>query len=224
MKNGFVHICFIIDSSGSMYGSIDEVKKGYATTIEQQLAITDGECAISMYTFAGEVKRELLGVDVKDAPKRISYFPNGSTSLFDAIGTAITDLDALYNDVPEEAKPEKMMIIIMTDGEENSSHIYTGAAVKEMIESHEKQDWSFMYLGAEVLNFEDAHTLGISHMGVTSRDNIGDYYVMVNSLAADMRDTSRSYLTKNAIYNETLESNINAINTEYTTTTGTTIN
>ena len=61
MKEKLVHVAFILDSSGSMYGSKEDVVGGFNKTIDEQRAIEDGECIVSLYTFNDDVKRVFLG-------------------------------------------------------------------------------------------------------------------------------------------------------------------
>ncbi|MCK9437623.1 MAG: hypothetical protein M0Q12_10505, partial [Synergistaceae bacterium] len=57
----------------------------------------------------------------------------------------------------------------ITDGQENASVEYDSRKVKEMIgELEQSKNWQFIYLGADLKNFADAETLGLSHK-VSSR-------------------------------------------------------
>ena len=80
--------------------------------------------------------------------------PRGMTPLFDAIARLIA--------MAEADNPEKAVIVIMTDGEENSSREVTKAGVKAALERAEKRGWEVVFLGAEFANFADADAVGIS--------------------------------------------------------------
>ena len=49
MKDKLIHVAFIIDSSGSMSGSESDVIGGFKKTIEEQKAVKDGECIVTLY-------------------------------------------------------------------------------------------------------------------------------------------------------------------------------
>ena len=66
MKANFIHVCFVVDSSGSMTSSIDDVKGGFKKIIEEQKANTKGECAVSYFDFNSEVTEVYRGKNVKD--------------------------------------------------------------------------------------------------------------------------------------------------------------
>ena len=57
MKNNFIHVCFIIDESSSMYSSIEDVKGGFKKIIDEQKANENGNCAVSIFRFATYVKK-----------------------------------------------------------------------------------------------------------------------------------------------------------------------
>ena len=61
MKDKLVHVCFVIDSSGSMSGSEQDVIGGFNKTIAEQKAVKDGDCIVSLYEFDSVVKKVYLG-------------------------------------------------------------------------------------------------------------------------------------------------------------------
>ena len=61
MKANYIHVCFVIDKSGSMFSSIKDVEGGFKRIIEEQKQVKDGECSISLYTFNNEVEEVYLG-------------------------------------------------------------------------------------------------------------------------------------------------------------------
>jgi hypothetical protein len=64
---------------------------------------------------------------------------------------------------PEEEKPEHTIVVITTDGEENSSREYTLDKVKRLVKRmQEKHNWEFMFLGANIDAISAAGRIGIS--------------------------------------------------------------
>ena len=65
--------------------------------------------------------------------------------------------------IPEAKRPAKVIVLILTDGYENSSREYTKSKVKEMVE-HQRSvyRWEFVYLGANVDAFAEAGSMGMS--------------------------------------------------------------
>ena len=75
------------------------------------------------------------------------------TALYDAIAhtMVITDQYVAAN------KPDQVLFVIMTDGQENSSREFDRQRIMEMIEDRQKTaDYEFIYLGAN----QDAYTVG----------------------------------------------------------------
>jgi hypothetical protein len=92
------------------------------------------------------------------------YQPRGSTALYDAIANTITNL---ANQLKGARKNEKCLVIVMTDGQENSSKEYGlrengRKRLFDLIKSYEKKgNWTFVYLGANVDAFAEARDIGI---------------------------------------------------------------
>ena len=61
-----------------------------------------------------------------------SYQPGGNTALNDAIGITVRKVDA------DRPQVHKVVTVIMTDGEENSSREWTHDAVKALIQPEGK--------------------------------------------------------------------------------------
>jgi hypothetical protein len=80
--------------------------------------------------------------------------PRGMTPLFDAIGKMITRA--------EIDNPEKAVIVIMTDGLENSSKEFTREGAKAALDRAEARGWEVIFLGAEFASFGDAQAVGMS--------------------------------------------------------------
>ena len=68
-KPNFIHVCFIIDESGSMYGSESDIIGGFNKTIEEQKSVKDGQCSVSFFSFDTNVRERFIGKDVNDVKK-----------------------------------------------------------------------------------------------------------------------------------------------------------
>lgn len=187
MKDNLIHLCFVIDESGSMWSSEKDVIGGFNSLIEEQKKVTDGDCIVSVYRFSTEVSKDFIGKPLNEI-NSLEYHPGGGTAMNDGIGTAIHEIGVWLNDMDESERPSKNMIIIMTDGEENMSREYTLEKVKEMIKhQEEKYNWSFVYMGSDVSSLEDAKALGITLASISSKSNITKNYANINSYASSIR-------------------------------------
>ena len=189
MKPNFIHVCFVIDESGSMAGTESDVIGGFKKVIDEQKANTEGTCSVSYYTFDSKVKQVYLGKDINDVEYIDGkYSPGGCTALFDAIGTAIDEVGKWLDGMKEEEKPEKNLIVIMTDGGENSSKEYSSSKIKEMIKHQEdKYSWEFIYMGSDLTDAKDANVLGVSTRLYSTKSNYSANYDLVNLALSSYR-------------------------------------
>jgi hypothetical protein len=97
------------------------------------------------------------------APEDIVFTlePRGATALFDAIGLGVSGFGHTLAALPEHARPGVVQVVVVTDGEENSSQEYTADAVRAIVtEQTERYGWDFVFLGAN----QDAVLTG-AHLG-----------------------------------------------------------
>ena len=151
MESEKIDIIFLIDRSGSMYGSENDTIGGFNSFIaKQKQNETDARVTTILFDHGYEVlyKRKNL-YDVEDLTRN-EYFVRGSTALLDAIGRTITSMDREIDN--------KVLFVITTDGYENSSKEFTRQQIKNMINNH---NWEFIYLGADIDSYAEASSIGI---------------------------------------------------------------
>lgn len=163
MKQGLSEIICIIDRSGSMDHIKNDAIGGFNTFLEEQKKLP-GEATLTYIQFDTEyevVHENKTLRDVQPINDSI-YIPRGSTALLDAIGKTIDATGRRLANTPEENRPEKVIVAILTDGEENSSRQYNLSKIKEMIKHQkEKYSWEFIFLGANQDAFAEAVKIGI---------------------------------------------------------------
>ena len=152
----YTALLLIVDRSGSMESIKLDMEGGLNALIADQLA-EPGLLTVDLFTFDTEVKHECSLTDPKDLQIKIE--PRGGTALYDAIGIGVTEFGRSLAAMPEHARPETVQVIVVTDGEENSSVEYKASAIKKLVLS-QKDDykWDFVFLGANqdaVLNGVD---------------------------------------------------------------------
>jgi hypothetical protein len=157
------HLVLIIDRSGSMRAVEADMNGGIRRFITEQSAV-DGRATISLYQFDTEHDTVLdfaeLSADVLGSWQLV---PRGCTALLDAAGTAVRSTGEKLASLPEDQRPGDVVVVIVTDGAENSSREYTLPQVREMIlRQREEYDWVFMYLGANVDAFGAGGAMGIA--------------------------------------------------------------
>lgn len=144
-------LIFLIDRSGSMYGSEDDTIGGFNSFIEKERA-KEGNTNVTTILFDHEYEMLYKRKSIDDVDKltRDVYFVRGSTALLDAIGKTITTLDREIEN--------KVLFVIMTDGMENSSVEFTKSQISSMIKNH---TWEFIFIGADIDSYSEARNIGI---------------------------------------------------------------
>lgn len=187
----YTHISILIDESGSMQHLAADTIGGFNSFIEEQ-RLVEGKATVSVHTFSTRRKTLSSMVPIKEATllDRASYSPSGGTALNDALGQSIIDLGKDLSDLPEEDRPGKVLFIVITDGEENSSCSFSKEQVKSMVEQQESiYKWNFIYLGANVDSFAESSSIGIRGANTlnydASADGIrGTYTVLSGSIGS----------------------------------------
>lgn len=155
---------FIIDESGSMDNQSQQIISGFneqLQDLQDEAKKFDVEYLVSLIKFNGSIT-----VVYSDCPldqvvplDENSYTPRGSTALLDAVGTAI-------NSVPEGEKD--VMLIIMTDGEENASTDYKVDEIRNKLVDCQKLGWAIVYIGAAMDVWSGPNSIGIAKSNVIS--------------------------------------------------------
>lgn len=221
MKENFIHVCFVIDSSGSMCGSEADVIGGFKRVVDEQKANENGSCVVSVVDFNSYPEVVCVGRDVKDIDSDLNYIVGGGTALLDAIYIGIEKTHEWNMAQDEPDRPEKTMVVIMTDGGENCSHKYGRQVVKDKIAEMETEfGWSFVYLGADLTNVNDASSLGIKTRGVSTKGMMSSNYDVINTTVNVFRCAAGTTEMKYAAMDDTLGASVDALNTAYETSTG----
>lgn len=162
MKKDLTDITLVLDRSGSMASVQDDTVGGLRSFVEQQ-AKEDGEAKFTLVQFDTKYEVVRAGVKLtKDVLEGWEFLPRGSTALLDAVGRAINETGKRLKEMDEKDRPEKVIFVILTDGQENSSKEFKKEQIKQMIE-HQSQTykWNFVFLGANQDSFAEAGALGI---------------------------------------------------------------
>tara|TARA_B110000459_G_scaffold49295_1_gene55004 strand:+ start:333 stop:926 length:594 start_codon:yes stop_codon:yes gene_type:complete len=154
-------ITIILDCSGSMDLIKSSTIEGFNTFLRaHQAEGTNVRITLVKfnheYTLAFEEKK----IKKKYFLNEANFVPNGTTALLDAIGSTIKSVDSR---IEKHANKPGVIIAIITDGHENSSRFYTQNDIKKTIKKRsDKNNWNFMYLGANQDAIFEGNRLGIS--------------------------------------------------------------
>ena len=167
MDDKLTEIIVITDRSGSM----DEVKAdtigGFNTFLKGQQELKEGRCLLTYCQFdtVYEVVHEALPIEEMKPLDEKTFVPRGGTALLDAVGKTIDEVGARLAKIPEAKRPGNVVVVIMTDGEENSSSDkYKNGKLKEMVKRQAADyDWTFIFLGQNIDAFAEGDAIGFSN-------------------------------------------------------------
>jgi len=162
-----IHLGIVLDESSSMEGdwdmTIDAINE-YLDTLQGD----DHRYRVSITAF-NTVSRPVFHATDLTKDVRISrhnYRPNGMTALYDAIADGIGSLEDSVWDYDGKA-----MLVIMTDGQENSSRNFSLDRIRKLISSKERDgNWTFVYMGSHNDAWKHGSALGISKANVMQFD------------------------------------------------------
>jgi uncharacterized protein YegL len=139
-------LIILLDESGSMNQHKIETIETFNNLINEQKKLESDQTLLYFLTFNTEVKTRLVGIKLKEVTNLTEndYKPNGLTALYDAIAESINKVDQKHK------KGERIICLIITDGQENASKNTKLKDIKKMIKSHESEgNWTFIYVGVD---------------------------------------------------------------------------
>ncbi|OYX45741.1 MAG: hypothetical protein B7Y90_18360 [Alphaproteobacteria bacterium 32-64-14] len=176
-QNPAIHSYILLDRTGSMepiwseaLSSVNAYADGLASLdggprvdADITLAVFDAQDGLQF-----DVLRNTIDASAWKDVTTNEVSPRGMTPLYDAIGKIVS--------LAEKDRPEKAIIVIMTDGEENSSQEMTNASARAALDRVRAKGWEVVFLGAEFSNFDDAVGVGqtSSRNMAVSKDSLAD--------------------------------------------------
>jgi Mg-chelatase subunit ChlD len=167
-----VHIYVLLDRSGSMEAMAEQVVTGFNRLLAEQQA--DGHDAqMTLVQFDDQDPRDVVfeAIPVHEVvPLRARDFePRGATPLLDATGAIIDRATTRAATLAEEGGPaEQVLLVTITDGEENASQELTRARVLELVRAKEAQGWTFVFLGAGLDAYSEGGSMGYHARSIQS--------------------------------------------------------
>lgn len=199
---GTTEVVCIIDRSTSIrtYGMVESTIEGFNSFLHEQKQ-GKGDANLTLCLFDGnmddsyEIRYD--GVNIEQIPDLTNetFVPKGWTAMYDAIGVTIDKVRSRIENMEESQRPEKVVFLIMTDGQENSSKDYNKKRVAEMIkECEEELDWAFVFIGANIDTMGEGSSLNVS-LGNTmayasTTDSVEKTYAKMSATVSSVRGMS----------------------------------
>lgn len=168
----FTDVTILLDRSGSMNTIREGTIAGINNFINEQKAIPGDGCW-TLFDFddaweAHRAREQFPRPVFQQIPQAHvplltwdTFVPRGMTALNDALCAVIDATGARLAAMPEHMRPNRVVFVIMTDGQENhSTYDRTGAIARGKIALQQsKYNWQFVYLGAN----QDAKAVAASY-------------------------------------------------------------
>lgn len=165
-------IIVVLDRSGSMDSIASDMKGGLKQFVEEQKKV--GEAGFTFAIFDDQYDLILEGAPISTVnPEFVAaaLMPRGSTALNDAIGKTIISQGERFAKMPESDKPKMVIMLIVTDGQENHSQEWSGEAIKALIEKQQNEwKWGITILGCGIDAIGQAKGL---HINLNNALNVG---------------------------------------------------
>jgi hypothetical protein len=148
-------LAVLLDRSGSMETIKSDTEGGFDAFIGDQ-GRQPGDARVTLAQFDTQYEIVYANRPIGEVPP-LDLQPRGMTALYDAVGRLITDVGAELAALPESERPGKVIVVVLTDGHENSSVEWTHEAVRTAIKRQQREyAWDFVFLGANM----DAVSIG----------------------------------------------------------------
>jgi uncharacterized protein YegL len=198
-SNEYTHIICLLDKSGSMgfNNIIKEARGSVNSIIKKQKEKNIGKATISIHLFDDTYESIYTMSPLEDAKKLTEddWDAGGMTRLYDGIGITIRNEKKLIADLPKNKRPDKILFVITTDGDENNSKEFQDAnQIKKLINKQEKEGWKFIYTAAGKDAFNAGTKIGISAGNTLSFGNTkkgySDFNVTLDAAVTSYRSTN----------------------------------
>jgi len=176
-------VAFVVDRSGSMGGSEKFVIDSFNEQLKLAREQNDQETLVSLISFTTkysgqgfhqepDIQAAYINRHVDQVKELEEWAVGGGTPLHDAVGMTVLKLKQTvmeYND-----KDISVLVIVITDGEENASREYKGVQIKNLINELEAEgNWTVTYMGSssdmtEEQLFEQSQDIGVARAATAS--------------------------------------------------------
>ena len=195
MKDNFTLVVMVLDKSGSMSSVQADTIGGFNNFIQKQKELP-GECKFSLVQFDYTWHYTINNLDIVNVPElsEATFTPYGGTALLDTLGNTINQVGSDLRQMKEGDRPSKVLFIVLTDGQENSSYHFSRDQVFDMIKrQREIYSWEFIFLGANQNAISSGlgmgFTVGKSATFVANTKGTQSTYTAINKLTTQYRSS-----------------------------------
>ncbi len=196
MRKDHTEIAVVIDRSYSMLGKEPQVCKGFNTFLWQQVcALGTANITVVLFDDKYQVLHSSVPANTVPAITDKEYYVRGDTALFDALGKTVVELEQRIKRMDLLERPEKVIVAITTDGQENCSLEWTESALHKKLDEMRAQGWEFIWLSTTE-NDRQASSLGYGGKDIAfyeeeEEDGITSSYLDMSTRTLNYRGGSK---------------------------------
>lgn len=151
----------LVDRSGSMRSIQREMELALRTLISEHRAVPSTRVTLIEFDDIDDQHVLFQNCPVTSV-ENIRLSPRGNTPLLDAMCRAIDGTGRRLSAMLKRDRPDQVLFIVITDGQENASREFKRHDVFDRVtKQRDTYNWQFIYLGANQDAFSEAATLGI---------------------------------------------------------------
>lgn len=182
----YTDITVLLDRSGSMSSIRSAMESAFDNFIKEHKAVESTR--ITLIQFDDQNRQDIVYLNCPvGSVEKLNLVPRGNTPLLDAMCTAIDATGQRLANLRESDRPDQVLMVIITDGQENCSCTYNRKNVMDRVtKQREGFNWQFIYLGANQDVFAEAASFGIPmQFAMNYNHSYGGTLSMANSLTTN---------------------------------------
>ncbi len=197
MSKNNLSVFVALDRSGSMSGerwihAIDSIND-YVNGLKKEKV--EGTVTVTAFDYGQSMRLDTVvdnqSIAYYESLKHDVLSPSGMTPLFDAAANVM--------DRALENNAKRTVVVIMTDGEENSSKEYTQVKIKDKVKLLQDKGWEVIFLGA---NFDVTSYTAGSGLAFTKMRNVDmSNQWQRSAMTADLLSNTVAYASVGAAMN-----------------------
>ena len=135
-------VIVLLDRSGSMTSIADDTIGSFNSFLSEQQNMPEDGSKFTLVQFDDQFEVVTSRVSIKEASKLTdkTFRPRGCTALLDAMGKTI--------ELAEGFGSKKVIVVVITDGCENASRVYSRSQIFDKISKMKNRGWEFIFLAA----------------------------------------------------------------------------
>lgn len=220
-KNKDLAVFVALDRSGSMTGekwtnAIDSLNEYVKGLKKEKISGTITIIAFDSNNMLGSASSASGFVGTQSSVRLIPLAEAADIAYFEPIdpivlspagGTPLYDASAHVMNLALENDANRTVVVILTDGEENTSREYNQLKIKEKVKQLEAKKWEVIFLGA---NFDVAQYTASSGLASTKMRNFDlNNDVQRKAMYGDLTMSTAAYATTGAAMNLAVDVDVN---------------